>query len=206
MIAANGQFLHLSPGFVLDPSSKRVKLQEKWRPPMRKRFWVLCVTGLLLLGMGIAYAQPEPVRLVEMTKKPGVDFRQFTSVGTDVSVSIRPTSEWAIDKTDPFLKQRVQDLTLKAAKNQGWVTTSTDADVKLSVKILEWGRMRATNDQNLMEYVTVEFKADSAASGGLIFLGTGRYSRVDPVEPDLNKVNDAFVSIMEEMLAAMRVN
>ena len=174
---------------------------------MKKWCSMLCVAGLLLLGMRMAYAQPEPVRQVEMARKPGVDFRQFKSVGMDVSVSFRPTSDWAIDKSDPFLEQRIQDLTLKAAKNQGWVPIdNVDADVKLSVKVLEWGRLRNTNDQNLMEYVTLEFRAYSASAEGLILRGTGKYSRVDPVEPDLTKVNEAFVSIMEEFLAALHVN
>jgi len=162
---------------------------------------------VLMLCTGLVYAAPEPVRQVEMIRKPGIDFRQFKSVGNEISVSIQPTSSWAIDKTDPFLRQRIQDLTLKAAKNQGWVPIeNVDADVKLAVKILEWGRLRNTQDQNLMEYVTLEFKAYSATAEGEILRGTGKYSRVDPVESGLEKVNEAYVSILEEFLAALHLN
>ena len=173
---------------------------------MKKWCSALCA-AILLLGGGLASAQPEPVRQVEMVKKPGVDFHQLKSVGNEVSVSIQPTSDWAIDKSDPFLRQRIQELTLKAAKKQGWIPVdNVDADVKLSVKILEWGRLRNSGDQNLMEFVTLEFKAYSARAEGLILRGTGKYSRVDPTESGLEKVNEAYSSILEEFLSALHGN
>ena len=174
---------------------------------MKKWCSVFCVAGLLFFGMGLASAQPEPVRQVEMIRKPGINFHQFKSVGTEVSVSLAPTSDWAIDKSDPFLQLRIQDLTLKAAKKQGWVPIdNVDADLKLAVKILEWGRLRNSKDPNLLEFVTVEFKAYSTTAEGLVFRGMGKYSRVDPDEPDLTRVNKAFVSIMEEFLAELHSN
>ena len=164
------------------------------------------MAGLLFVA-GIAYAQPAPVHQVEMFRKPGIDFRQLKSVGMDVEVSLAPTADWAMDRSDPFLKQRIQELVLKAAKKQGWIAAENEfADVKLSVKILEWGRLRNSKDANLMEFATFEVKAHSSAAEGLVFRGAGKYSRVDPAEQDLSKVNEAFLSIMEELMAALHCN
>ena len=173
---------------------------------MKKWCRVLLVAGLLLVA-GMAYAQPAPVHQVEMFRKPGIDFRQFKSVGMDIEVSLAPTADWAMDRSDPFLKQRIQEMVLKAAKKQGWIAAENEyADVKLSVKILEWGRLRNRQEANLMEFVSFELKAHSPAAAGLVFRGAGRYSRVDPVEQDLSKVNEAFLSIMEELMAALHTN
>ena len=173
-----------------------------------KKFWcALFVVGILLLGAVPVFAQPDPVYQVEMVRKPGIDFRQFKSVGSDVSISLDPNSDWAIDKKDSFLEQRIQTLSLKAAKKQGWIPTeNTYADLKLSVKVLEWGRLRNSADQNLMEFVNFELKVYSSASEGPIFRASGRYSRVDPEENDLAKVADAYSSILEDMLAALHKN
>ena len=173
---------------------------------MKKWCRSLLVAGLLLVA-GIAYAQPAPVHQVEMFRKPGIDFRQLKSVGMDVEVSLAPTADWAMERSDPFLKQRIQELVLKAAKKQGWIAAENEfADVKLSVKILEWGRLRNSKDANLMEFATFEVKAHSSAAEGLVFRGAGKYSRVDPAEQDLSKVNEAFLSIMEELMAALHCN
>ena len=172
---------------------------------MKKWCRSLLVAGLLFVA-GIAYAQPAPVHQVEMFRKPGIDFRQFKSVGMDVEVSLAPTADWAMDRSDPFLKQRIQELVLKAAKKQGWIAAENEfADVKLSVKILEWGRLRNSKDANLMEFAAFEVKAHSPAAG-MVFRGAGKYSRVDPVEQDLSKVNEAFLSMMEELMAALHRN
>ena len=89
---------------------------------MKKWCNVLCLALLLSFGAAPAFAEPEPVRLVEMVKKPGVDFRQFKSVGTEVSVSLQPASSGSIERSDPFLRQRIQTLALAAAKTQGCIT------------------------------------------------------------------------------------
>ncbi len=164
---------------------------------------ILCLAVLLSFGAVTVHAEPEPVRLVEMVKKPGVDFRQFKSVGTDVSVSLQPANSWSIERSDPFLRQRIQNLVLAAAKKQGWIPVdNADADLKLKLKIFEWGRLRDSHDQNLMEYVRFELRAESAQEG-LVMRGTAKYNRVDPMEPDLSKVHEAFGSLLEEFLAAL---
>ena len=170
---------------------------------MKKWCNVLCLALLLSFGAAPAFAEPEPVRLVEMVKKPGVDFRQFKSVGTEVSVSLQPANSWSIERGDPFLRQRIQTLALTAAKKQGWIPVdNADADIKLKLKILEWGRLRDSHDQNLMEYVQFELRAESAQDG-LVMRGTAKYNRVDPTEPDLSKVHETFGSLLEEFLAAL---
>jgi hypothetical protein len=173
-----------------------------------KKWWrAFCLTAILLMGTGLAYAQPEPVRHVEVIRKPGVDFRQFKSVGTDVAVSLAPTSSWAIDKRDSFLEQRIQELSLTAAKKQGWVPIdNVSADVKLSLKILEWGRLRTTQNENLAEFVTFELKVYAASAEGPVFRGTGQYSRMAPPEPGLEKMSEAYVSMLEELFAALHKN
>lgn len=176
---------------------------------MKKIWSALFVVGFLLMSMGMVYAQPEPVRLVEMVRKPGINFRQYKSIGSEISVSVKPNSDWAIDKRDTFLEQRVQGLTMKAARNQGWLPADNEfGDVRISVKILEWGRLRNTEDQNLMEFVTFELKAYSNTSEGpvLVFRGNGKYRRVDPVETGLEKVADVYGSMMEELMAALHTN
>ena len=170
---------------------------------MKRWCSALCLAALLLFGAVPVQAQPEPVRLVEMVKKPGVDFRQFKSVGTEVSVSLQPANSWSIERGDPFLRQRIQTLALTAAKKQGWIPVdNADADLKLKLKIFEWGRLRNSNDQNLMEYVQFELRVESAQEG-LVMRGTAKYNRVDPTEPDLSKVHEAFGSLLEEFLAAL---
>ena len=170
---------------------------------MRKWCAVLCLTVLLSFGAVPAYAVPEPVRQVEVARKPGVDFRQFKSVGTEVSVSLQPANSWSIERSDPFLRQRIQTLALAAAKKQGWIPVdNADADLKLKLKIFEWGRLRNSNDQNLMEYVQFELRAESAQDG-LVMRGIAKYNRVDPTEPDLSKLHEAFGSLLEELLAAL---
>lgn len=174
---------------------------------MRKWWGAFCLAAVLLAGTGLVCAQSEPVRQVEMIRKPGIDFRQYKSVGMDVSVSFQPSSSWAIEKGDPFLEQRIQELSLTAAKNQGWVPIdNVSADVKLSVKILEWGRLRNAQDPNLMEYATFELKVYSSTAEGPVFRGTGKYRRAAPPESGMEKVNDVYVSMMEELLAALRTN
>lgn len=175
---------------------------------MKKLWCALLTAAILLLGAGLAYAQPEPERRVEFVKKPGVSYSQFKSLGSDISVSFSPASEWAIDGSDKFLKQRIQMLTLKAAKNQGWVTAeNTVADTRLSIKIMEWGRLRNSADPNLMEVLNFEVKVYAGdAESPLVFRGEGRYRRVDPVENDLSKVAEAYGSLLEELLAALRNN
>lgn len=170
---------------------------------MKRWCSALCLATLLLFGAVTAYAEPEPVRLVEMVKKPGIDFRQFKSVGTEVSVSLQPANSWSIERSDPFLRQRIQTLALAAAKKQGWIPVdNADADLKLKLKIFEWGRLRNSQDQNLMEYVQFELRAESAQEG-LVMRGTAKYNRVDPTEPDLSKVHEAFGSLLEEIFAAL---
>ena len=170
---------------------------------MKKWCNILCLVVLLSFGAVPVYAQPEPVRLVEMVKKPGIDFRQFKSVGMEVSVSLQPANSWSIERSDPFLRQRIQTLAVAAAKKQGWIPVdNADADLKLKLKIIEWGRLRNSNDQNLMEYVQFELRAESAQDG-VVMRGTAKYSRVDPTEPDLSKVHEAFESLLEEFLAAL---
>ena len=170
---------------------------------MKRWCSALCLATLLLFGAVPVYAQPEPVRMVEMVKKPGVDFRQFKSLGTEVSVSLQPANSWSIEQNDPFLRQRIQTLTLAAAKKQGWVPVdNVDADLKLKLKIFEWGRLRNSQDQNLMEYVQFELRAESAQEG-LVLRGTAKYNRVDPTESDLSKVHEAFGSLLEEFFAAL---
>lgn len=171
---------------------------------MKKWCSAFCLVIFLLMGMGLAYAQPEPIYQVEMNRKPGIDFRRFKSVGNEISVSFHPNSDWAVEKSDPFLKQRIQAISLRVVKNKGWVAVENmDADLRLSVKILEWGRLRNTQDQNLMEYLKFELSGYSATDEGLVFRGTGQYSRVDPTEQNLGKVNEAYRSILEELLASL---
>lgn len=176
---------------------------------MKKWWGALCLAAVMLVGTGLAQAQAqaEPVRRVEIVRKPGIDFRQFKSVGTDVAVSFQPSSSWAIDKGDPYLEQRIQELSLKAAKNQGWVPIdNVSADVKLSVKILEWGRLRNSQGDNLIEYVSFELKVYANAPEGPVFRGTGKYSQVAPTEPNLELAGNAYESMLEELLAALRTN
>ena len=45
---------------------------------------------LLVLCASAALAAPEPTKLVEVFRKPGVNYGGFKSIGNEVSVSIRP--------------------------------------------------------------------------------------------------------------------
>ena len=159
----------------------------------------------LILCASTALAAPEPTRLVEVFRKPGVNYGGLKSIGNEVSVSIRPVGDSFFDPSDPFLRQRLAELALMAAKNQGWVAIDNpSADVRISVKLTEWGRFRNKQDQNLMEFFALEFRAYSVESGEMILRATARYSRVDPVEGSMEKMNEAFVSVMEEILAALK--
>ncbi len=162
---------------------------------------------LLVLCASAALAAPEPTKLVEVFRKPGVNYGGFKSIGNEVSVSIRPAGDSFYDRSDPFLRQRLAELSLTVAKNQGWVAIdNTSADVRISVKLTEWGRFRNKQDQNLMEFFALECRAYSVASGEMIMRATARYSRVDPVEGSMEKMHEAFVSVMEEILLALKTN
>ncbi len=154
---------------------------------------------------GTVLAAPEPTRLVEVFRKPGVNYTVFKSIGNEVGISIRPAGDSFYDPSDPFLRQRLAELALVAAKNQGWVAIDNpSADVRISVKLSEWGRFRNKQDQNLMEFFALEFRAYSVVSGEMILRATARYSRVDPVEGSMEKMNEAFVSVLEEILAPLK--
>ena len=144
---------------------------------------------------------------MEVFRKPGVSYSGFKSIGNEVSISISPVGDSFYDRSDPFLRQRLAALSLVAAKNQGWVAIeNTGADVRISVKLTEWGRFRNKQDQNLMEFFALECRAYSVASGETILRATARYSRIDPVEGSMEKMNAAFVSVMEEILLALKTN
>ena len=162
---------------------------------------------LLVLCASAALAAPEPNKLVEVFRKPGVSYSGFKSIGNEVSISISPVGDSFYDRSDPFLRQRLAALSLVAAKNQGWVAIdNTGADVRISVKLTEWGRFRNKQDQNLMEFFALEVRAYSSASGEMILRATARYSRADPVEESMEKMNAAYVAIMEEILLALKTN
>ena len=57
-----------------------------------------------------------------------------------------------------------------------------------------------------MEFFALECRAYSVASGEMIMRATARYSRVDPVEGSMEKMHEAFVSVMEEILLALKTN
>ena len=173
-----------------------------------KKIWAGLLTALFLtMCASAAMAAPEPTKLVEVFRKPGVNYSGFKSIGNEVSISIRPVGDSFYDPSDPFLRQRLSEMTLLAAKNQGWVPIDNiSADVRVSVKLTEWGRFRNKQDQNLMEFFALECRAYSVASGETILRATARYSRVDPVEGSMEKMNAAFVSVMEEILLALKTN
>ena len=152
-----------------------------------------------------ASAQPEPTKLVEVFLKPGIDAKQFKTMGDNPSVSIDPTASWSIDSSDPFLKLRIREVLVNSMKRQGFVLVdSSDADLKLKVKVTQWGRLRSSQDLNLMEYLDLEAKVIAVVSGDLILKATGKYSRIDPLENTPDKLNEACGSIMDEILASLR--
>ena len=171
-----------------------------------KKMWAGLLTALFLsVCVGTALAAPEPTKLVEVFRKPGVNYGGFKSIGNEVSISIRPVGDSFFDPSDPFLRQRLAEMSLLAAKNQGWVAIDNpSADVRISVKLSEWGRFRNKQDQNLMEFFALEARAYSVASGEMILRATARYSRVDPVEGSMAKMQEAFVSVLEEILAPLK--
>lgn len=167
----------------------------------------VCILAVLFVccpGMS-AMGQPEPAKLVEVFLKPGVDFKQFKSMGEKPSVSIKPAVSWSIDSTDPFLASRIQEILQKSMKNQGFVLVDTvDADLRLNVKVTQWGRLRSNQDLNLMEYLDFEAKVFAAASGEMILRATGKYSRIDPLEHTQDMMNESFESMMNEILSSLR--
>lgn len=174
---------------------------------MKKIVAGLMTILLLMLCASAVLAAPEPTKLVEVFRKPGVNYGGFKSIGSEVPISIRPVGDSFYDRSDPFLRQRLAELSLAAAKNQGWVASdNSSADVRISVKLTEWGRFNNKQDQNLMEFFALECRAYSVASGELILRATARYSRVDPVEGSVEKMNAAFLATMEEILLALKTN
>ena len=173
-----------------------------------KKVWLLvCAVLLYVLVSGNVLAAPEPVQLVETFRKPGVNYSQYKSVGEDVSISIQPKGASYYDNSDPFLRQRLKSLTIQAAKKQGWVPMENHhADVRLAIKVTEWGRFRNSHDQNLMEFIAVEAKAYSIETGELVMRSTGRYSRVDPDDESMEKAHEAFVDIMSSIMEALKTN
>ena len=172
---------------------------------MKKIGTGLLTALFLMVCTSAAMAAPEPTKLVEVFHKPGVNYSGFKSIGNEVSISIRPVGDSFYDPSDPFLRQRLSEMTLLAAKNQGWVAIeNSSADVRVSVKLTEWGRFRNKQDQNLMEFFALEVRAHSSASGEMVLRATARYSRVDPVEGSMEKMNAAFVAVMEEILASLK--
>ena len=143
---------------------------------------------------------------MEVFLKPGIDFRQFKSVGKDVSVSIQPAYFWSVEKSDSFLRQRIREIVGKSVKKQGFaIVEIADADLNLKVIITQWGRFQNSQFLNLMEYLNLEVRAYSGVTGDMLMRATGSYSRVDPLENSAEKLNEAFESIMDEILTSMRV-
>lgn len=185
-------------------------MQQAWataKGAEKMKKWTIILFAVMATGLftGDALASPEPTRLVEVFRKPGVIFTQFKSVGEDVAISIRPAGEAYFDNSDPFLRQRIGEMILLAAKQQGWVAVDNpSADVSLSVRVTEWGRFRNNSDQNLMEFLAVEVKAYSREQSDMVLRASGRYSRVDPVEESMEKMNSAFLSIMSEIMSKLK--
>ena len=166
---------------------------------------VFILAAVLLTVPGMVCAQPEPTREVDIFLKPGVDVGQFKTVGKEPSVSISPTYSWSVEKSDPFLRQRIREILENSLKKQGFVLVDpVEADLKVKVTISQWGRFRNTSDINLMEYLDLEFRAYAVASGDLILRATGKYSRVDPIEDSTVKLGEAYASILDEILASLR--
>ena len=174
---------------------------------MKKTRLLMFVVLFLVLSAGSVLASPEPVQLVETFRKPGVNYSQYKSVGEDVSISIQPKGASYYDNSDPFLRQRLKSLAIQAAKKQGWVPLENHyADVRLAIKVTEWGRFRNSHDQNLMEFIAIEVKAYSIETSELVLRGTGRYSRVDPDDESMEKAGEAFVEIMSSIMDALKTN
>ena len=135
-----------------------------------KKIWAGLLTALFfMVCASAAMAAPEPTKLVEVFRKPGVNYSGFKSIGNEVSISIRPVGDSFYDPSDPFLRQRLSEMTLLAAKNQGWVPIdNTSANVRVSVKLTEWGRFRNKQDQSLMEFFALEVRAHSSATGEMV--------------------------------------
>ena len=158
-----------------------------------------CCPGINAMG------QPEPTKLIEVFPKPGVDFKQFKSMGEKPSVSIQPAVSWSIDTTDPFLVSRIQESLQKSMKSQGFVLMdAVDADLRLNLKVTQWGRLKSNQDLNLMEYLDFEAKVYAVASGEMIMRATGKYSRIDPLEHTRDIMHESFESMMNEILSALR--
>ena len=152
-----------------------------------------------------AMGQPEPTKLVEVFLKPGVDFKQFKSMGEKPSVSIKPAVSWSVDTADPFLESRIQETLQKSMKSQGFVLVdAVDADLRLNVKVTQWGRLKSNQDLNLMEYLDFEAKVYAVASGEMILRATGKYSRIDPLEHTQDMMKESFESMMNEILSSLR--
>ena len=172
---------------------------------MKKLLQMFILAAFLLNCPEMALAQPEPLKQVEIYLMPGVDVSRFQTVGKDPSVSIQPAHSWSVDKDDPFLRRRIREILLNSLTRQGFVLVDTaDANLTVKVTITQWGRFRNSNDQNLMEYLDLEFRAYDGTNAEMILRAKGKYSRVDPLEETAVKVNEAFASILDEILASLR--
>lgn len=172
-----------------------------------KKYLILLALATLLVNAAeaLVLAAPEPTKIVEVFLRPGIDLSQYKTMGTDPAVSIKPMMSWSVDSGDPFFRMRIKEGLENSMKRQGFLLAGpTDADLKLKVTIRQWGRLRNSQDLNLMEFVELEAKVYAAGSGELILRATGKYSRVDPLENTPDKMNEALGSLMDEILSSLR--
>lgn len=172
-----------------------------------KRTWLLLlVIFVLWAGTGSAWAAEDPVRSVEVFRKPGFDFRPLKLMAPSIGIDFKPISTWSVEKGDPYLKDRIRDMVKASLKSKGFAfaVDELQADASVKVRVFEWGRFRNTDNQNLIEYVDMEVRMYEVSSGELILRGTARYRlRNNQQDPTMSSLNEAAASMLDEIFYSL---
>jgi hypothetical protein len=165
-------------------------------------FLLICVFVALPVS---AWALDEPARSVEVFRKPGFDFRVLKTFGEGIDIQFAPVKSWSVEKSDPFLKDRIRDMVRQSLKRQGYffVPEGTVSDATVKVKIFEWGRFRNTDNQNLIEYIDMDVRVFDEAEGTMVLRGTARYRLLNSTDRSMNGLHAMAVSMFDEIFGAL---
>ena len=152
-----------------------------------------------------AWASEEPVRSVEVFRKPGFDFRSLKTFGDNVSIQFAPVKAWSVEKSDPFLMERIRDMVKASLKGQGYFIAAegTAPDATVKVKISEWGRFRNTDNQSLIEYVEMDVRVYDELNGAVVLRGTAHYRQYNPKDQSMAGLNAVAASMLDEIFSAL---
>jgi len=184
-------------------SDVEFKGERKWSTLKKTMLLTLALVFLISAALpGLAGA--EASRMVEIFFKPGMDSKQVGKLLAVPRVSFSPDASWAIDKADPFLKDRIRSMVVEAFKKQLFVPAApeTPADVRISVKVTQWGRFKNQSDQVLVQYIDMKLQLEATLpekGSTVVFWATAKYRLENSQDTSMTLLNEAGQDLFDEI-------